>query len=207
MQKYPLEKIAQLKKMRKRGLSISELMTAFSMPKTTIWHHIHGIKLPEKYIANIKSRQGGSKVRSQNDWDRADKHAKEILKSVNKYPYSLLAMLYWAEGNKRDFIFTNTEGAMIKLFLHILKNYFGVEEKRLKLTIRIFSNLNKKVCIKYWSNMTGLSKNKFIIYLNDGGIKGKAKYGICRITIKRGGYLHKLTFSLINNILQEMEIK
>lgn len=175
------------------------------MPKTTIWHHIHNVRVPKKYIAVIKSRQGGSKIRSQKEWDKADFHAKEMLKNKqSQYYCSLIAMLYWAEGSKGAFAFTNTDGQMIKLYLDILKKYFNISDDRIRLTIRTFSNLNEKECLNYWTNVTGYPTEKFRIYLNDGGVRGKAKYGMCRLAVEKSGYLHKLTISLINNIIKEI---
>lgn len=204
MRIHSLNKIIQLKQLRKKGYSISDLMKEFYMPKTTVWHHIHNIKLSKKYTALIKAKQGGSKIRCRNEWHKANKHAQKILNSENRYPCALVAMLYWAEGNKKDFVFTNTDGQMIKFYLTILKKYFSINGDDIKLTLRIFSNLNQKECLQYWSNITAFPKEKFIVYLNDGGTKGKAKYGICRLTIKKSGYLRKLITSLINNIIEEV---
>ncbi len=204
MKKYSNEKITELKKFRKKGNSISDLIRIFSMPKTTIWHHIHKVKVPKKYLIAIKSRQGGSKIRSQKEWVSADCHAKKVLKNKkSKYHCSLMAMLYWAEGSKGAFAFVNTDGQMIKFYLGTLKKYFNISDDRLILTLRIFSNLDKKECVNYWANITGFPPEKFRIYLNDGGTRGKAKYGMCRLTVKKSGYLHKLTISLINNIVKD----
>ncbi|AKM78631.1 MAG: hypothetical protein UX49_C0005G0024 [Candidatus Wolfebacteria bacterium GW2011_GWC2_46_275] len=206
MRIYSDETIANLKKRRKAGRSIQELMQEFSMPKTTIWHHIQDITLSEEQAATIRAKQGGSKIRSQKDWAKAEECARELLNGPSKYPCSLVAMLYWAEGSQRQFTFTNTNGQMIHLFLDILKNHFGVEESRIKITVRIFSNLNltKAECIQYWTHSTGLPKDTFKVYLDDGGTKGKAAHGICRIIVQKSGYLHKLITSLIKIIPHEI---
>jgi hypothetical protein len=206
MRVHSEEKIREIKKLRQSGFSIGEIIKKTSLPKTTIWHHIHSIKLSPKDVALIKSKQGGSKIRSKNEWDKADADAKEILRigGNKKFYCSVLSMLYWAEGNKKGFVFTNTEGNMIKLFILILNKYFDISDNRIDLIIRVFSNLNKKECLSYWSKVVGLPKNKFRIYFNDGGTKGKAKYGICRLSVKKGGYLFKLTTSIINNILKQV---
>ena len=57
MRVHSLEKIEQLKKLRKEGHSIEELVKMLSMPKTTIWHHVQGIKLRKKYILKLKANQ------------------------------------------------------------------------------------------------------------------------------------------------------
>lgn len=204
MRKHSNEKIKEIKNLRREGYSINDIVAKTGVPKTTIWHHIHNIKLSPKHIALIKMKQGGSKIRSQNEWLKSREQAREVLSGGNKYPCALMAMLYWAEGNKEAFAFTNTDGKMIKLCLIILKKYFKIKETDIKLTLRIFTNLNRNKCLRYWSEATELPKNKLIIYLNDGGTRGKAQYGICRLTVKKGGYLLKLMNSLINNITDEI---
>ncbi len=206
MRIYSDKIISNLKKRRRDGQSIQDLMKEFSMPKTTIWHHIHDIKLSKEHAALIRKKQGGSKIRSQNDWVRAEQHARELLRGKSKYPCSLVAMLYWAEGSQGQFTFTNTNGQMIYLFLDTLKKYFDIEEARIKITVRIFSNLNlsENECVRYWVKSTGLPKNNFKVYLDDGGAKGKAEHGICRITIQKSGYLHKVIKSLIKIIPHEI---
>lgn len=174
------------------------------MPKTTIWHHIHAIKLNKSQIKLIKSKQGGSKKRSESQWKDAKIEAEKLLKSTEKHLYILFASLYWAEGNKNGFVFTNTDGKMIKLFILILKKYFRVQQENIKITIRVFSNLNKKRCVQYWSDVINFPKKEIKVYMNDGGTRGKAEYGICRITVKNGGYLNKLIASIIYGIYNEV---
>ena len=45
--------------------------------------------------------------------------------------------------------------------------------------------MSSEACLKYWSENLKVDQSKFILRYNDGGISGKAKYGICRITLKR----------------------
>ncbi len=204
MHVHSREKIEKLKELRANGYSISQLMSELSMPKTTVWHHIQKISLSQQAIALIKSRQSSSKIRSENNWKRARDQAKKLLKNKHRYACSLAAMLYWAEGNRKGFVFTNTDGRMVKLFLTILREDFEIKEEDIKLTIRIFDNLNKRECVAYWSRVTGLPKKKFMIYLNDGATKGKARYGICRLAVRKSGNLFKLTSSLIDSIYGEV---
>lgn len=204
MRVHSREKIEKLKDARKKGMSILDLVKEFSMPKTTIWHHIHDIKLNKSQIRLIKSGQGGSKKRSESQWRDAKMEAERLLKSAEKNFYILFASLYWAEGNKKGFIFTNTDGKMIKLFILILKKYFHIQQGDIKITIRVFSNLNEKRCVRYWSEILDFPKKEMRVYMNDGGTKGKAEYGICRITVKNGGCLNKLITSLIYAIYNEV---
>ena len=57
--------------------------------------------------------------------------------------------------------------------------------------------MSSEACLKYWSENLKVDQSKFILRYNDGGISGKAKYGICRITLKKGSRILKLMHSLI----------
>lgn len=204
MKKYSRAKIDRLKRAREAGKSILDLMAEFSMPKTSIWNHTHDIELTDEAKNKIKSKQGGSKRRSERAWEEARKQSSAILKSKYRLFYTIIAMLYWAEGNKKGFVFTNTDGKMINLFIFILEHYLGIKKEDIKITIRIFSNLNKKECVHYWSDITKTPEDRIIIYMNDGGARGKAQFGICRLTLKNGGYYHKLVLSLADRLYRQV---
>lgn len=205
MRIHSLKKIKRLKKLRMDGHSIEELVGILSMPKSTVWHHIQGIKLQKKYILKLKANQGGSRLKKERDLIRAKNEAKTLLNGRYKYLVNILAMLYWAEGdNKNAFSFTNTNADMISLFIGILKRSFHVDNGRLSVTIRYFTGMNRGKCLRHWSKITRVPKRQINIYYNDGGKRGRTEFGICRISVKKSGYLFKLVRALIVDISKEI---
>src|SRR3989344_59673 len=137
MRVHSLEKIEQLKKLRREGQSIEDLVKILSIPKTTVWHHIQGIKLRKKYILKLKANQGGSRLKKERDLIKAKNEASILIKSKHRYLVSLLAMLYWAEGdNKNAFSFVNTNAEMISMFISILEKCFHTDKSQLLITVR-----------------------------------------------------------------------
>lgn len=180
-------------------------MKELSLPKTTIWHHIHKIKLSSAQIKQLRANQGGSRIRKELALQKAEKEALVLLSSNNKYLISLLAMLYWAEGdNKNAFSFVNTNADMIKIFIYILSVCFSIEKDQLMVTVRYFTGMNRIKCLEYWSKVTEVPKNQIKMYYNDGGSRGRTEFGMCRIAVRKGGYLFKLVRSLIKNITKEI---
>ena len=206
MKIHSLEKIKKLKNLRKKGHSINELVKEFSIPKTTVWHHVHNIKIPIKYQKILSSKQGGSQKRKQENLKKAEEQALQLLRGTDRESAIALAMLYWAEGSKRACEFINSDGRMIKLYLTILRKVFNIQEEELRPTMRFFSGMNRRACLQYWSSVTKIPKSKFIVRFNDGGKNCKTKYGMCRITIKRGANLLKLFNSLITEFSQQVII-
>lgn len=204
MQVHSIEKIKELKKLRRKGLSINELVIKLSIPKSTVWHHIHDIKVLPKYIPMLKAKRGGNAKRKQKNLKEAREYAQKLLRSPNRDLSIVIAMLYWGEGSKKRCDFINSDGRIIKSYLIVLRNVFNISEKFIKPIIRIYSGMNKKECLDYWSRITKIPKHKFIIRFNDGGTKGKTEYGMCRITVKKGGNVLKLIQSLIDQTFEEI---
>lgn len=202
MKKYPEETINRLKALRRKGHSIQRLVQEFSMPKTSVWHHIHKIKLSKKYILQLKANQGGSKLRKERDMIKAEKEARYLINNSNRLAYTALAALYWAEGSKRRCEFVNTGGEMIRLYLKIIRDYLKIPEFQIQPVLRIYSNHNINSSLEFWSEITKIPKEKFKIFLNDGGTNGRTPYGMCRIIILKGGYLLKLFKSLANELCE-----
>jgi hypothetical protein len=201
MPRYSRETIEGLKEFRKKGYSIHALMAEFSMPKTSIWHHIHSIKLPIKFISKLRSAGGeSSRLRKEQALTRAKKEATKLLLSKEAIHYAILASLYWAEGSKGRFELVNTDGNMIRLYLNTLRNLLKINQDRIECVLRIFSNQDLNKAINYWSKITNIPKKKIKIYMNDGGTKGGTRYGMCRIIVRNGGYLLKLVKAMINQL-------
>lgn len=139
MRRHDPSIISAIKMDRAKGHSIPVLMKKYSLPKTTIWHHIQDVEMSAESRQLIRSSQGGSKLSSQREWLRAQEEASAILTSYDElvaWPI-LIAALYWCEGTKRKgFVFTNTDGSMIKVFLKILRSNLNVTNEDLDILIR-----------------------------------------------------------------------
>lgn len=198
-------KIRLLIQSRKAGLSIHELMEKFGMPKSTVWHHVHRIKLSDEQRKKIREKQGGSKIRTARQWGKANVLASEMLKSVDIAEIApiALSLLYWAEGNKRGFVFTNTDPDMIQVFLKILRGSFGVKNTSMKAVIRINNFQSPSECTAYWHRITKIPLKNISTDFNPVQNKGRSIYGVLRITISKGGNL----FKIVNSINKELTLR
>ena len=113
-------------------------------------------------------------------------------------------MLYWAEGCKKACEFINSDGRMVDLYVKIMVKIFNIPKERITPTIRIFSGMDKTECLNYWSKITRLPKERFFVRIDDGGTKSRTKYGMCRISIKKGSNTLKLILSLIQQFYDQL---
>lgn len=199
--------INALKRDRKSGASISDLVQKYKLAKTTIWYHIQGVEMPVELARVLKARQGGSAKRSKKCWEDASTRARSILKDVDiltAWPI-LFAALYWSEGTKKSgFVFTNTDACMVKVFLKILREKLLINDNDLDILIRTSGTMKPHTCRLYWSKVTDISKEFIRINHNDIQNKSKTNYGICRITLRKGGEKLKIIHCLIEQIAAKM---
>lgn len=206
LRKYSLKHINKLKKLRMEGHSIDELVAKFSIPKSTLWHHVGDIEISQDKRMILRSRQGGSAKKKAMDIEKAQSRAREMLSllSPTRELVIVISMLYWAEGSKKVCEFINSDGKMIELYLFIIRKVLLVEEEHIKPTMRVFTGMDREGCLEYWSRVTNIPKNKFTVRFNDGGTKCRTKYGMCRITIRKGHASLKLLLSLRDLVSEEM---
>lgn len=193
----------KIKNLRSQGHSVPEISRECQVPKSTVSRHVKGTDILPEYYPRWLERRNASKIISERNWKLAFQKAEQVMPaSLTKKELALIAAsLYWAEGAKRDFSFSNTDPEMIKVFISILKNIFQIKNEDLKISIRIYEDLDKTDCLRYWSGITGviLDHNTSVNVLK-GSKKGKLQYGMCRIRVRRSGLLLKEFFAIIRRI-------
>ncbi len=89
---------------------------------------------------------------------------------------------------------------MIKCFVNCL-SYIGVLRDKLKISLRLYEDLDKQECLKFWSTMlqvdiTSIKVSEILF----GNKSGKLKYGMCRIRVAKSAQYFKLIMSIIDEI-------
>ncbi|MEK7134471.1 MAG: hypothetical protein AAB819_01990 [Patescibacteria group bacterium] len=205
MRKYPKTQINLLIRDRKNGLSILDLMRKYEMPKTSVWHHIRSIRLSAKKVSILRSRQGAGFRRRVEAEDMARKEAETLTRNINFNKAFLLVVsaLYWAEGHKKAFTFTNTDPRMLKVFLKGMRKTFQVGRGEWSLLIRITKDNDADRVLHYWERVIGISQSNIKVNVDIAQNKSKAMNGICRLTLRKGGYRLKLMNAIIQIVVEK----
>jgi hypothetical protein len=200
--RHSKEKIENIKVLRCNGKSILEICRILKLSKTTVWHHIRDIHLNQTQKKILREKGGQSSVKRRVSAELlAGNEADKLLVGQYREEIIIIAMLYWAEGSKTGRCeFINTDPRMIKVYLSILRNVLKITDNSIFITIRIFDGMDKAGCMKFWSRVTNINKDKFSVRLNDGGNSSRSRYGLCRITILRGHQYLKLMHALVEKI-------
>lgn len=187
------ELIEQIELLRSKGFSVPEISKELSVPKTTTFHYAKDVVILPEFISSFASKRGGSRKRMLLQKKKAYDDGIELLKSPTLRDKLLFTCaLYWAEGSKTDFGLSNTDYELVKVYMHGLREVYGVSNDDFRISIRIYEDLDKEKCLKFWSNIVGIPVEKFVsVNVLKGKKKGKLEYGMCRIRVRKGGHILK----------------
>jgi hypothetical protein len=169
-------------------------------------HHVKSIYLPEEVRKRIRSFMGGSRAEKVREWERVKKQAAEILETVDvraAWPV-LYAALYWSEGTKSSFVFTNTDADMIRVFLFMLREQLGILDDDLDFMIRTCTPMDPLECRRHWSQVAEVPLSQIRVNHHDKHNKSQTQHGMCRITLRRGAYHLKLVHCLFRSVAAKM---
>jgi hypothetical protein len=181
-----------------KGHSLKKVATCLNVSPTTVVYYLKQQGVPR--------RSRSDAVTNWHIASNAKKPAriKNVLTKVDLELKMMGTMLYWAEGTKGhgSVKFTNSDPAMIKLFLKFLREIFGIWEERLKLLVHVYPDHNDEEIICFWSGITGVARKNFYPSFIHEGKKGtykkKSEYGTLCIS-----YSDKKILDTINTWIDE----
>lgn len=188
-------------KLRKTGHSLPEIRKVVARGNSTVFKYIKNVKVLPEYKDILRSKQGGSRNRSEKEWILASKKAKDILPVVaTQGRLLILAALYWGEGTKSELNIINSDPELLRVFVECLLG-IGVTRDMLRVTIRVYEDTPETGARKYWAGILGIPEKSILgVDVLKGEKNGKLKYGMCRVRVVKGAPYFKLIMSMIELI-------
>jgi len=159
----------------------------------TAFRYVREVEVALEYRKNWLGKRGGSIKRKRIAEEKAQLRARRVIGSLTDKERLIFATaLYWGEGNKKDFILTNSDPRLVKVFVTGIRRIFSLPKDRLKAGIRIFEDMDHDRCLEFWSGVVGIPVEDFVsTEVLKGKKKGKLPYGMCRIRVSKGGEMLK----------------
>lgn len=86
-----------------------------------------------------------------------------------------------------------------------MREILKVSEECIRISIRIYEDLDLETCLQFWSKVVNIPKEKFThVDILAGKKKGKLMYGMCRIRILKGGILLKNIMAINKTIANNL---
>lgn len=184
--------------MRRHGLSISEIALQTGCGKSTVARYIQGVEILPKFQNVWKSKRGASAKFAEKRRKESYLKAKELLGKLETRDQLLIAScLYWGEGDKREFGFSNTDSRLIETFVQSLFD-LGLNSNRLKISLRIYEDIDPIKAKNYWASICHVQSSQIVsVDVLEGKKLGKVPYGMCRVRIQKGNDYFNLLMATI----------
>lgn len=163
--------------LRKRGLSYNEICEKLNIAKSTCSVWLRGIRLDPIAVNRLSNRKDKGRQKAnltlRQYREERDRYIREsVLKICEEVQYTaqiekiLCAILYWAEGGKREsrLSFTNSDPVMIQVFLNLLRKSFNIHEEKLSATLHLHGYHDVRKQLRFWSKTTRIPRSKISIY-------------------------------------------
>jgi transcriptional regulator with XRE-family HTH domain len=181
------QKQAQL--LRKKGMSLNEIVQKVGVSKASVSLWVRDIKLSDqqkkKISAHGRSVESIEKRRINRINGTLKRHrviieaAKEKISTLSKHELLLIGTaLYWGEGGKTNSgmaRISNSDPAVIKCMMRFFREIFNVPSKKFRGHVHIFSHLNAERAEKYWSHISGIPRKQFYKTYSKPSIASKGK--------------------------------
>lgn len=164
------EEYLKARELRSKGWSIKDIKDNLCVSKSSVSVWVRDIELTKEQKDALTAKKSHNRLFGDDSPIR-QKHLKirekyKLLgrKLYNKYKLDPLFVcgcaLYWAEGDKRrnEIAFSNSDPAMMALFLKFLKKYFDVKKEDIKFKIHTHKDNEKSLesILDYWKNLLDL---------------------------------------------------
>lgn len=159
-------------KMRLKGASYSQIKEKLIVSKSTLNYWLSEYPLSDERIRELRDNNPKRIENYRNTMrkkkeDRLEKVYEKVSKDISKLSKREIFIaglfLYWGEGSKSKMCTTmlsNTDSKMLKFFIKWFE-LLKVPKDKLKVRLQLYSDMNIKEEIDYWSKELGISKKMF----------------------------------------------
>jgi transcriptional regulator with XRE-family HTH domain len=158
--------------MRKAGMSYSQIKEKLGVSKSTLSGWLYNMPLSEERIRalrdfspiRIEKYRNTMRAKREAKNQIAYQNIKERIGAISDREFLIAGLfLYWAEGSKTktfSIALTNTNPKMLVLFIRWLK-FFDVPKSKLKVHLHLYSDMNIKKKINFWSETLNIPITQF----------------------------------------------
>lgn len=206
-------------RLRKKGLSYSEICKQVPVSKSSLSLWLKNVRLSPEHRARLYTKQIEILARgTPSQVERRKKEIASIIEQARKEvecplqfeTFRLLgAALYWAEGSKtQNFEITNSDPLLIAFMAQWFEKVFAIPPVTLKAHLNMYPQQNERDLKKFWSQLTGIPvKNfgkSFVKPAGTGYKKNNLYYGTIKIRVPRGTDMRHRVYAWIQAALQDL---
>lgn len=195
--------------LRRQGKSYREIESKLGVAKSTLSNWFKGVDFSEairEELTKEASKKSRKRLEDLNrvrgialavQYELAEKEALKEMKLYRNLPLFTTALaLYWGEGDKlskNQVRITNTDPAMLLVFMSFLEQVCGVEKHKMRLALFIYKDLDEQKCKRFWRQKLGKVDFHKTQVLPSRHKTKRLPYGVCTLVVSNTYLKKKIT--------------
>lgn len=201
-------------KLRKEGLSYSEILKKISVAKSTLSLWLRSVNLSKKQnqrltekkiLAQKRGAEARKNIRILQTKNIFNETKNDVTKIIHNPLWFAGILLYWAEGSKQKdtnvaqrVSFANSDEKMIRLFVKWLNDVLKIKKDDLTFELYIHEKSDFENAKEWWAHSLSCEKEKIRIYFKRHQSKNTKRknteenyHGLMRVTVKTSTRLNR----------------
>lgn len=210
--------------LRRSGAGYADILREVRVAKSTLWRWLKAEGLVETQpqrlteLRRAAQRKGAAAVRAKHlaETDAILERARRDVDRINVRELWLIGIaLYWAEGTKQKphnptqrVVFTNSDPAMLRVFLRWITESCRIAAERLTFEICIHESGDIDTAKKFWAMTLHIPAEQFRIRFKRHRVSphrrniGRSYVGLVRIIVQRSAALNRAIRGWTEGIVQ-----
>lgn len=158
----------QARRLRRTGLPLGEIAARVGVSKSSVSLWVRDVEFDAPVVRSARGRRRDPNAlqrRKQGEIERLLEEGRIRIGRLSEREFLVAgAALYAGEGTKRDGAvrFANSDPRMILFFCCWLRQFFEIDESRLRVRLYLHEGLDLAATIAYWSALTGIPPRQFV---------------------------------------------
>ena len=200
--------------LRKQGMSYSQIRKILGVSKSTLSYWLRDYPLSKERIRELrdcnqkrieKFRETMQRKKERRLKEIYDVQKKLILPLSTRDYFIAGLFLYWGEGSKSKsctLSLSNTDPSILKFFIVWLINILKVPKEKIRVQLYLYSDMDIKKEIQFWSNILDIPKNQFNKpYIKEStsqniNHESKFKHGTCSVRVGNARLQEKVLMAI-----------
>jgi hypothetical protein len=153
------------RELRAQSWTLQEIATELGVARSSVSAWVRDVEFVAKPRRSARRRAPNALTRrKQTEIDGLHRWGREVIGTMGREAFLVAgAALYAGEGAKRDGCvkFANSDPQMIRLFCSWLREFFDIEEERLRVRLYLHEGLDLDAAMAFWAELTGIPQSQF----------------------------------------------
>jgi transcriptional regulator with XRE-family HTH domain len=161
-----LQEQAEARVLRAQGLTLGEIAASLGVAKSSVSLWVRDVEFEPRPRQRARRREPNAlQRRKAAEIDRFLEEGRQRIGRISQRDLLIAGIaLYAGDGSKTDgdVRFATNDPDLVRLFCRWLRQFFDIDESRLRVQLYLHQHLDLEGAVAYWSAVTDIPRSQFI---------------------------------------------